>query len=266
VLDEFDRCVSQEFRQNVAELIKNLSDRLVRVQLVIAGVAVNLTELLEHIPSIQRNIFAVQVPWMPSAEIATLIKNGAERCDLSFDEAALGAVVSAAHGSPYLATLIGHHAGLHALDGQRVWVGTADVLAAIASAALEFQGRMSGQVRSRLRSYAQGGKSPLLGVVAGAALLSGGSFRIEDLWASNVSAENVRRCEGAVAELVSAGVLLESRIEGSRVYEFSEDGVAVYLWLLSEEMKLLDTQSPSSTGATLASKRPAAAKLDRTIS
>ena len=56
VLDEFDRSSSEEFRQNVAELIKNLSDRLVRVQLVIAGVAGNLTELLEHIPSIQRNV------------------------------------------------------------------------------------------------------------------------------------------------------------------------------------------------------------------
>ena len=52
VLDEFDRSGAKEFRQNVAELIKNLSDRLVRVQVVIAGVAANLTELLEHIPSI----------------------------------------------------------------------------------------------------------------------------------------------------------------------------------------------------------------------
>src|SRR5579863_10424018 len=116
VLDEFDRCLSQEFRQNVAELIKNLSDRLVRVQLVIAGVAGNLTELLEHIPSIQRNIFALQIPWMPPAEIGILIRNGGDLCGLTFDDAAEAAVISAAHGSPYLATLIGHHAGLSALD------------------------------------------------------------------------------------------------------------------------------------------------------
>ena len=58
ILDEFDRCESGAFRRDVAELIKNLSDRLGRVQLVLAGVAADLTELVEHIPSIRRNIFA----------------------------------------------------------------------------------------------------------------------------------------------------------------------------------------------------------------
>jgi Cdc6-like AAA superfamily ATPase len=267
VLDEFDRCVSEEFRQNVAELIKNLSDRLVRVQIVIAGVAGNLTELLEHIPSIQRNLFAVQVPWMPASEIATLINNGADLCGLSFDEDAGNAVVSAAHGSPYLATLIGHHAGLNALDQHRVRVGIADVLAAISSAALEFLGRMSGQVRSRLKGYARGDMASLLGVVAGASLLSGGTFRKEDLWASAASAEKARRCEAIVAELVSSGILLEIKSEAVSVYEFAEDGVAAYLWLLSVESKLTETQSlASSSSGETALRHPVAVKLDRTIS
>ena len=74
VLDEFDRCESHEFRRCVAELIKNLSDRLVRVQVVIAGVAANLTELLEHVPSVQRNLHAVQIPWMSDVEIKLLIQ------------------------------------------------------------------------------------------------------------------------------------------------------------------------------------------------
>src|ERR1700744_6733343 len=163
VLDEFDRSHSKEFRQSIAELIKNLSDRLVRVQLVIAGVAGNLTELLEHIPSIQRNIFALQVPWMPPSEIGLLIKNGGSLCGLTFDDAAEHAIVSAAHGSPYLATLLGHHAGLSALDDQRVKVGGADVLSAIQSAAQEFYGRMSGRVRSQLKNYTDAGKTSLFG-------------------------------------------------------------------------------------------------------
>ena len=242
VLDEFDRSASEEFRQNVAELIKNLSDRLVRVQLVIAGVAGNLTELLEHIPSIQRNIFALQVPWMPPAEIRQLVRNGGELCGLNFDEDAEDAIVSAAHGSPYLATLMGHHAALNALDDQRVRVGRGDVLTAIGAAILEFQGRMSGRSRALLKKYAASQWTPYMGIVAGVSLLANGAFRMDDLWASTVNADNARRCEEAVAELMKVGLLLEIQLEEGRLYRFAEDGIAAYLWLLSVEAKLRDAE------------------------
>ena len=243
VLDEFDRSSSEEFRQNVAELIKNLSDRLVRVQLVIAGVAGNLTELLEHIPSIQRNIFALQVPWMPPAEIRQLIRNGGELCGLNFDDDAEDAIVSAAHGSPYLATLMGHHAALGALDDQRVRIGRSDVLSAIGAAILEFQGRMSGRARTLLKKYAGSSWTPYMGIVAGVSLLSNGAFRMEDLWASTVNAENTRRCEEAVSELMKVGLLLEIQLEEGRLFRFAEDGIAAYLWLLSVEAKLRDAEA-----------------------
>ena len=247
VLDEFDRSLSEDFRQNVAELIKNLSDRLVRVQLVIAGVAANLTELIEHIPSIQRNIFALQVPWMPPAEIRMLIRNGGELCGLSFDESAEDAVVSAAHGSPYLATLLGHHAGLCALDGMRARVGGADVLTAIATAAQEFHGRFSGRARGQLKQYGSSEKSSLLGVVAGVSLLSNGSFRIEDLWASTLGSDSRRQYEVIIADLVRAGLLIESNLDDGVSYRFSEDGIAAYLWLLSVETKLRAAARPIPT-------------------
>ena len=75
---------------------------MVRVQLVVAGVAANLVELLENIPSIQRNIYAKQVPWMTDDEIGLLIKKGEDLCGLHFDEPARRAIINAAHGSPYL--------------------------------------------------------------------------------------------------------------------------------------------------------------------
>lgn len=246
VLDEFDRSLSREFRQDVAELIKNLSDRLVRVQVVIAGVAGNLTELLEHIPSIQRNIFAVQVPWMPPAEIRTLIQNGGEICGLAFEEAAEDAIVSAAHGSPYLATLLAHHAGLNALDDQRVRIEARDVLSAIASAIQEFYGRLSGRARSQIKHFVESDRASILGVVAGVSLLSNGSFRIGDLWAAAVNAESARQCEALVADLTRAGLLIESDQEDGASFRFSEDGIAAYLWLLSVEAKLREAEEPEA--------------------
>ena len=87
ILDEFDRCESGAFRRDVAELIKNLSDRLGRVQLVLAGVAADLTELVEHIPSIRRNIFALSVPKMPDTEVLQIVSNGEREAGLTFDPA-----------------------------------------------------------------------------------------------------------------------------------------------------------------------------------
>ena len=255
VLDEFDRAHSKEFRQNMAELIKNLSDRLVRVQLVIAGVAGNLTELLEHIPSIQRNIFALQIPWMPPTEIRALIRNGGQMCGLSFDEASEGAIVSTAHGSPYLATLLGHHAAMNAIDGQRVRVGISDVISAIAAAAVEFYGRMSGEARSQLKHYATEERVGFLGRVAGVSLLSNGAFRLEDLWAGSGGTGSAERSDAQVADLVRNGLLIENRAEPARGFHFAEDGIAAYLWLQAAAEKLRAEHRPapaSSATATLA--------------
>lgn len=256
VLDEFDRSHSDEFRQNVAELIKNLSDRLVRVQLVIAGVAANLTELLEHVPSIQRNIFALQVPWMSPAEVRLLVKNGGEMCDLIFDDTAEDAVVSAAHGSPYLATLLSHHAGLMALDDQRIRVSTADVLVAIGSAAQEFYARMSGRARAQLKAFNTGEKVRFLGVISGISLLSNGSFRLEDLWSSAKGSETVAQYESVVDELVKSNLLIESSFEEGRSFRFSEDGISAYLWLLAVESKLRANEQPSPLKARPTSLTP----------
>jgi hypothetical protein len=256
VLDEFDRAHSQEFRRNVAELIKNLSDRLVRVQLVIAGVGANLTELLEHVPSIQRNIFALQVPWMSPAEVRLLIKNGGELSDLLFDAAAEDAIVSAAHGSPYLATLLSHHAGLKALDEQRIRVSSANVLAAISAAAQEYYGRMSGRTRSQLKNYS--GRLDVLGVIVGASLLSNGSFRKEDLWSSSAGSDS--SYDSVIKELVDANLLDRVTRDEGAAYTFPEDGITTYLWLLSVEAKLQANERP----AQLTVKVPAAPQGLRT--
>ena len=127
ILDEFDRAESVEFRNAIGELMKDLSDRSVRVQLVIAGVAANLTELLEHIPSIQRNVFALQLPTMTADEVRALVTKGGESSGLTFEPDATQRVVALGAGFPYLASLISHHAGLAALDAQRLTVNLDDV-------------------------------------------------------------------------------------------------------------------------------------------
>ena len=109
-LDEFDRCESSDFRRDVAELMKFLSDRSVRVQLVIGGVAADLAELVEHIPSIRRNILAVRVPQMSDDEVRQMVARGERVSGITYDAAAQDLVVRIARGWPYIAVLVCHHA------------------------------------------------------------------------------------------------------------------------------------------------------------
>jgi hypothetical protein len=236
VLDEFDRSEAPLFRRDVAELIKNLSDRLVRVQLVIAGVAANLVELIEHTPSIQRNIYALQVPWMTVSEVRMLIKNGEELGGVRFDENATRAVVTAAHGSPYIASLISLNAAIFALESGHTNVTGENAAAAIKLAVREFKSRLSNRCQGLLWKTVREGQTRALGALAGTALLGGGSFRKEDIRAAMANSDTIRRCEELISQLVASDLLIEMPSEDSVIYRFVEDSIAPYLWLLSTHM------------------------------
>ena len=143
MLDEFDRSPPGLFRRNIAQLIKNLSDRSVKVQLVISGVAGNLADLVEHIPSIRRNILGYRVPELEAAEVQQMVAIGENISGLTFDPAARADVVTMANGSPYLASLLGQYASFGALDRGAAEVGPADVRRAATRVADELRTRLS---------------------------------------------------------------------------------------------------------------------------
>lgn len=207
ILDEFDRTESAEFRREIAELIKNLSDRSSRVQLLIGGVAANLTELIRHIPSIRRNLLGIPVNQMSVDEIREVVGNGQSVSGLVMTAEAINRLVEAANGSPYLANLIAHEASSSAIDRNGGQVEVRDVVSGISRSAHELKLRLdeqaSGQVdallncseRSDLRAamryaldhfgHAPVQKFPLLVHVANRAgmepeWLEDGQFRFEE--------------------------------------------------------------------------------------
>lgn len=140
LLDEFDRTLSHSFRRSIAELIKNLSDRCARVQLLIAGVAGDYSELVEHIPSIRRNILPLLLPRMADAEIELLLVMGAQEGGVGFSSTARLRIRTVAKGSPYVAALLAHHAGLACIGEGKEEVAVAHVMAAIEKAGDELSG------------------------------------------------------------------------------------------------------------------------------
>lgn len=176
VLDEFDRATQADFRQSVAELIKNISDRGCRVQLIIAGVAHNLTEIIEHVPSIRRNILGLLVPNMAPAEIAELISNGQQASGMTFTLKALQLISLAALGLPYLASLVSQHAGFAALDRDSLVIDHTDVERGITQVLEHLELRIPPDLRQHLRSAAEDGYADSLSTLAQVALMN--SFQL----------------------------------------------------------------------------------------
>jgi Cdc6-like AAA superfamily ATPase len=234
ILDEFDRCQSGEFRREIAELIKILSDRSVRVELIIAGVAADLAELVEHIPSIRRNIQTFRIPLMTDDEIRNLVETGTRTSGLLFQPDAQHFVVSTACGSPYLASLICHHASLSAVDARRAEVLAEDVGQGITVAVDELRHRLPRTLQNQVNRLVAKGAGRALAVLAAASLSASGDFddrAIEQVASSTSEATLCKRlCQEIAAD---DGIVRAHEYDGQRRYSFVEEGLPAYLWLLN---------------------------------
>jgi Cdc6-like AAA superfamily ATPase len=251
ILDEFDRCESGAFRRDVAELIKNLSDRLGRVQLVLAGVAADLTELVEHIPSIRRNIFALRVPKMTDAEVLQIVAYGEREAGITFDTHASAFVVAVASGSPYIASLLCHHSGHVALDQGRGTVLAGDVSTAVGRAVSEFQGRIGKPAQTHIRRLLEQGRGEIMAMAARAALSADGAFSASDVQA--VNEVEARKAQSVIDLLLADGLIRAADEDGSgKSYEFIEEGLPTYLWITWAQQNLQPGEAPKVRAAAAA--------------
>lgn len=179
ILDEFDRCASTSFRRSMAELIKNLSDRSLPVQIVIGGVAANLSELLEYLPSIRRNVIGLPMPSMTPEELREIVQIGSALSGLPYAPDAIALIAESANGSPYLGSLLGQHAGVAALDRRGGTVERADVDTAIALALREMELRISTESLHAIRDVTDPELRSLLVTLASETLTTMGRIKLE---------------------------------------------------------------------------------------
>ena len=217
ILDEYDRSQAEGFRESVAELIKNLSDRASKVQIIIGGVAGNLTELVEHIPSIRRNVIGIPLTRMSKEEVRQIVVNGEQRSGLRFDEAAQTLVVNASQGSPYIANLLGHYAGSRALDRLGKTVTGEDGADGIADVVEELRARLSVAGLHQLEMLQRLIPPPVIQSMAHHALANSGSIDAGD--AATVSAMVTRAADRAAT------------FDGSGAFRFVDDSLPLVLWL-----------------------------------
>jgi Cdc6-like AAA superfamily ATPase len=250
VLDEFDRAEAMDFRRDLAETIKFLSDRSVRVQLVIAGVAGDLADLMEHIPSIRRNVLAVRVPRMTDEEVQQLVKLGEKASGLTFAPEARDALVTLCRGWPYVASLLCHHAGLQALDAGRTVIIPDDVYEAVNASATDLSSRLPKRIKAQIERLLADGASRTLTVLAGAALTAGGDFDAADIEALATSTAEAADVKRVAERLATERVLVEQRDDAyGRRYGFVEDSLAPYLWFIGAQQHRKAPNKPQRASA-----------------
>ena len=223
MLDEFDRVEADEFRRSIAELIKNLSDKAAPAQLVIAGVAADLTELIAQIPSIRRNVIGVLVPNMADEEVDEMLAIAERRAGLTISPEARELIGLASLGLPYLVGLVAQHAALIATDRGQSLVEKSDVREAIQKARAELSGRIAARTLHAISDASRKDQLIQLSKLAHAALLGGGVLTAEMI------PDELRPS----AEAVERGDALLEPLPGDPLgrWRFVDDGASIFIWL-----------------------------------
>jgi hypothetical protein len=114
IFDEFDRVQNSDVDQQIATLMKLLSDAQVPVQLLIVGIAHTLDDLINCHPSLRRHLMSIPIGRISQRDVIELIDSGAARARIAFDEAVKTQIVTLACGSPYHAQLFCYVAAIEA--------------------------------------------------------------------------------------------------------------------------------------------------------
>lgn len=107
ILDEFDRVSDPAAKTAMADLIKNLSDNIHSVTIVLVGVGHSIKDMIGEHPSIQRNLSQIEMPPMSPDEIKEILASGCNELNLQLEAAIAIEVAILANGFPHFAHLLG---------------------------------------------------------------------------------------------------------------------------------------------------------------
>ena len=239
ILDEYDRVLDPTFRRDVAELIKNLSDRAARVQLVLTGVAQNLDELIGYAPSIRRNIIGLPMRPLSTQEVKQVLTIGENAAQITYSDEAAQMIATMAGGSPYLVRLLAHRAGMAALDERRNFVDEKHGLAAVERVLTDWNASLPRRVQAILAREEARAQWPLLVAAARAGSTADGYFTVDDVLIEQGGTGSAATIERDLRLFVHSYDLLEaSEAPGEMRFRFRYPGVSSLL-LMSAAMARL---------------------------
>ncbi len=238
ILDEYDRVLDPGFRRDVAELIKNLSDRAARVQLVLTGVAQNLDELVGYAPSIRRNIVGLPMRPLTAQEVRSVLALGEDAAGIAYSDESVEMIATMAGGSPYLVRLLGHRAGMAALDQNRVIVDEDHGKAAVERVLTDWNASLPRRIQTILGRDDARAQWPLLVGAARAGSSADGWFSVDDVHTELNAALPPAVIERDLRHFAHAHELLEVEDGAETRFRYRYPGVSSLLLMSSAMAKL----------------------------
>lgn len=166
LIDELDRLRSDHDRIKLAETIKQLSDRGARTKVLLVGIADTAAQLVAAHPSIERCLREIELKPMSDDEIRDIIVENAAKCEVAFEEEAVGAIVAMAAGYPYFAHLLGLKCAEEAVaDGSSI-VSSATLQKAVEEAVDDAEATLKNGYLSATRSHASDNYATILEAAA----------------------------------------------------------------------------------------------------
>lgn len=106
IVDEFDTIEDKLEKEKFSQLIKIISDKGAELSLLIVGIAVSASDLLEGHISIARSLTEVRLDRMSEEELHDIIRKGEERTGLQFEDVVKKRIVKTSFGFPYFTHLL----------------------------------------------------------------------------------------------------------------------------------------------------------------
>jgi hypothetical protein len=138
LLDEFDRIKDGATKEELASLMKLLSDMRLPIRLFIIGIAGDVEDLVVGHPSLRRHLEAIQLASISRSDLDHLLRHCCTSAGVTIAADAREALTRAAMGSAYHLRLFGMHAALQADDRGASHITGAEVTAGLASALQEW--------------------------------------------------------------------------------------------------------------------------------
>lgn len=143
ILDEVDRISNRQVTTLLTDTIKNLSDHLVPVTMILIGVADAVDQLISEHKSIERSLVQVPLPRMSHAELDEIIQKGFFHATMTIADSARDEIISLSNGLPHFTHLLALDSGNCAINSGRTNVLNADVNDATKTAVKKSQSLLS---------------------------------------------------------------------------------------------------------------------------
>lgn len=119
LLDEFDRIKDEDTKRFFAETMKALSNYNSGLKFLICGVSNSASTLIGTHQSMNRNLKAIKIPYMPPSDLRRIIDDGLEQLSISFDSRLKDAIVWVSCGLPYFTHLLCEELAVYAITKRR---------------------------------------------------------------------------------------------------------------------------------------------------